>query len=148
MNQKKMWRITTFVASVIASVISIVVFTVAQSALLSYPSEGYQIELSHRIEIVSEHLRDASRELNAIQLELEQRIALVERLNEEATHAEAMIDLTQEQVDAIRAALNIELNRNVRFNFWIAFAQNFLFVILGSVITIVIPKLLHKFKGK
>ena len=106
------------------------------------------IDLSKRIEIVSENLRNTSTELNSIQRELEQRIEFVEKLNEEAKNAEEMINLTKEQVDAIRAALNTELNKNNAQNFWTTFATSFLFLILGSAITFITPKLRDKIKSR
>jgi Holliday junction resolvase-like predicted endonuclease len=108
--------------------------------------ENEPVDLAKRIEIASENLRNTSSELDLIQRELEKRIEFVEKLNEEAKNAEAMINLSKEQVDAIRSTLNTELNKNNTRNFWTTFSMSFFFLILGSAITIIIPKLIERLK--
>jgi predicted PurR-regulated permease PerM len=109
-------------------------------------SNNDTIELSDRIESVSESLKEASTELDYIQKELEHRIKLVEELKKDAEIAEAIIDLSQEQVALMRAMLNIELSSSDSRNFWLTFFTSFFFMVLGSIIGYVAPKVFKIFK--
>ena len=132
--------------SAIIGFIAALISALFSSTYASISLKKESVDLSKRIETISENLRNTSNELNQIQRELEQRIEFVEKLNAEAKNAEAMINLSKEQVDAIRATLNTELNKNNTQNFWTSFIMGFFFFILGNATAIITPKLIDILK--
>ena len=144
---EKLGRASTL-ATILFAFISIVATIAAILSSNTLDSPPYApIELTDRIDAVSNSLIDVSAELSIIQWELEQRIEIVEELRGEAEQAEAMIDLTSEQVAAIRNMLNAELERNEARNFWATFFTSFFFLILGSAVTFLAPRVIDKLKN-
>ena len=63
----------------------------------------------------------------------------VEKLKEEA---ETIISLTEEQVKAVRTTLNNELQKEGRKSFWQGVIVNFVFFVLGAIVSYIVSKYL------
>lgn len=87
-------------------------------------------------------LESSVQELGGLQAELEERVKMVEKLKEEAEQAETIISLTEEQVKAVRTTLNRELQRESQKSFWQGVAVNFIFFVLGAVVSYIVSKYL------
>ena len=129
----------------IATIITAIIATIG-TGKIGITKDINNLDLSKRIEIVSEDMKNTANELASIQSELQQRIELVDKLNNDAKNAEAIIDMSKDQVDAVSAILNSELNKSNNQNFWVSFAMNVFFMILGSIVTIFTPKLIKLIK--
>lgn len=97
-------------------------------------------DLSTKIENASKHLLTASEELSNLQIELSNRIKIVNQLKEDAKVAENIISLNKDQVEAIKTALNIELKKDSKRNFWLSFSIGLFFFILGAAASYIISK--------
>lgn len=104
------------------------------------------IEMSDRIENLSNTLSDASIEILSIQQELEARIDYVENLKREAEIAENVISLSEEQVNAVQAKLSQELEASNSKSFIQSFIPGAIFFVLGSIFTPFISFLISKFR--
>ena len=104
------------------------------------------IEISDRIEIISNNLSDVSAEILLIQQELEGRIDYVEKLKQEAEIAENVISLSEEQVNAVQAKLSQELEASNSKSFIQSFIPGAIFFVLGSIFTPFISFLISKFR--
>lgn len=99
-------------------------------------------DISSRIKDVSTVLEKSVQELSELQTELEERVKMVEKLKEEAEQAETIISLTEEQVKAVRITLNSELQKEGRKSFWQGVTVNFIFFVLGAIISYIVSKYL------
>lgn len=99
-------------------------------------------EISSRIKDVSTVLEKSVQELGELQTELEERVKMVEKLKEEADQAETIISLTEEQVKTVRTILNSELQRAGHKSFWQGVMVNFIFFVLGAVVSYIVSKYL------
>ena len=104
------------------------------------------IELSSQIEAISASLKETSIELSLIQKELELRVEFVEQLKKDAEIAEAVVNLSQEQIDSVRNLLNIEVNKNNSRNFWVNLLITLAGVIIGSIFTFFIPRIVDRLR--
>lgn len=98
--------------------------------------------IASRIKDVSTMLESSVQELGGLQAELEERVKMVEKLKEEAEQAETIISLTEEQVKAVRTTLNRELQRESWKSFWQGVTVNFIFFVLGAVVSYIVSKYL------
>ena len=115
---------------------------------VSISSSPLPEDLSIRIKTISKQLIDSAEDLSKVQRELEQRMEIVDQMKKEAESAEAMINMSKEQVNAIRTILGDEIDKNDVKNFWVSFLQNVLFLILGSMITFLTPKIVILYKNR
>lgn len=135
--------------TLILEILSMVASGVTVSASFSYlllrnkrnrAQQENNDDLSSKIENASKHLLTASEELSDLQIELSNRIKIVNQLKEDAKIAENIISLNKDQVEAIKSALNIELKKDSKRNFWISFSIGLFFFILGAVASYIISK--------
>lgn len=89
--------------------IEIIIVVLYISTFLVSTDNTEYIDISSRIENISQGLAESSAELSNIQKELEERIQYVEELKAEAEIAENVISLTDEQLNAVQAKLNQQL---------------------------------------
>lgn len=99
-------------------------------------------DITSRIKDVSTVLEKSVQELGELQTELEERVKMVEKLKEEAEQAETIISLTEEQVKAVRITLNSELQKEGRKSFWQGVTVNFIFFVLGAIVSYIVSKYL------
>ena len=92
------------------------------------------IELSERINELSNNLYDSANELSKIQIELKERIAYVEELKEQAEIAENTINLTDEQVKAIQQQLNEGGKVSTLYSVVASFIISAFFFVIGIII--------------
>ena len=102
------------------------------------------LELSQRIELVSNSLGFSADELASIQSELEARIQFVNDLQVQAETAEIILNLSENEVNAVKTLLKDELDKGRAGNFWMSFAQNAVFFILGVLASYFIPKWIRR----
>jgi len=93
------------------------------------------IELSDRIDIVTDKLQNASAELNLIQVELQERIELVETLQEQAGDAEALIEISSIQREALARLLGAEMDSRNERNLLTNAFMSFFSLVIGIVLT-------------
>lgn len=125
------------ILGVSSSIVYEVVFTI-----LKRKRESKEDNITSRIKNVSTMLESSVQELGGLQAELEERVKMVEKLKEEAEQAETIISLTEEQVKAVRTTLNRELQRESQKSFWQGVAVNFIFFVLGAVVSYIVSKYL------
>lgn len=99
-------------------------------------------DITSRIKDVSTVFEKSVQELGELQTELEERVKMVEKLKEEAEQAETIISLTEEQVKAVRITLNSELQKEGRKSFWQGVTVNFIFFVLGAIVSYIVSKYL------
>lgn len=99
-------------------------------------------DITSRIKDVSTVLENSVQDLCELQTELEERVKMVEKLKEEAEQAETIISLTEEQVKAVRTTLNNELQKEGRKSFWQGVIVNFVFFVLGAIVSYMVSKYL------
>lgn len=112
------------------------------STIVKRKSESKEDNIASQIKKVSKVLEDSVQEINSLQIELEKRIKLVEKLQKEAKDAENIISLTENQVKAIRTTLNSELQKESRKSFWQGVVVNFVFFVLGALVSYIVSKYL------
>lgn len=125
--------------SAILGVSSSIVYELV-STVLRKKKESEEDNITSRIEKVTKVLDGSAQEINVLQIELEKRIKLVEKLQEEAKEAENIITLTEAQVKAVKTTLNKELQKESRKSFWQGVAVNFIFFILGALVSYIVSK--------
>lgn len=94
--------------------------------------------IEQRVQRLSSSLVDASRVINEIEQEIQQRQALVTKLQQDAQVYKEIVDVNRPQVEAISQVLRGELQRGERRAIWIEVAVNFLFFVLGIIVTLVL----------
>lgn len=112
------------------------------SAILKRKNINKEDDITSRIKDVSTVLENSVQELGELQTELEERVKMVEKLKEGAEQAETIISLTEEQVKAVRTTLNNELQKEGRKSFWQGVIVNFVFFVLGAIISYIVSKYL------
>ena len=93
----------------------------------------FQGTFQERIVTLSNSLRDATSIVNEIQTELDKRLKLVAELEQKARTAKDLSSANKAQVEAIALLLRDQLDANERWDFWFGIAQNFFFMIAGTV---------------
>ena len=114
----------------------------AISTILKRKNINKEDDITSRIKDVSTVLENSVQELGELQTELEERVKMVEKLKEEAEQAETIISLTEEQVKAVRTTLNNELQKECRKSFWQGVIVNFVFFVLGTIVSYIVSKYL------
>lgn len=109
------------------------------STILKRKNINKEDDITSRIKDVSTVLENSVQELGELQTELEERVKMVEKLKEEA---ETIISLTEEQVKAVRTTLNNELQKEGRKSFWQGVIVNFVFFVLGAIVSCIVSKYL------
>lgn len=109
------------------------------STILKRKNINKEDDITSRIKDVSTVLENSVQELGELQTELEERVKMVEKLKEEA---ETIISLTEEQVKAVRTTLNNELQKEGRKSFWQGVIVNFVFFVLGAIVSYIVSKYL------
>ena len=112
------------------------------STILKRKNINKEDDITSRIKDVSTVLENSVQELGELQIELEERVKMVEKLKEEAEQAETIISLTEEQVKAVRTTLNNELQKEGRKSFWQGVIVNFVFFVLGAIVSYIVSKYL------
>ena len=112
------------------------------STILKRKNINKEDDITSRIKDVSTVLENSVQELGELQTELEERVKMVEKLKEEAEQAETIISLTEEQVKAVRTTLNNELQKEGRKSFWQGVIVNFVFFVLGAIVSYIVSKYL------
>ena len=112
------------------------------STILKRKNINKEDDITSRIKDVSTVLENSVQELGELQTELEERVKMVEKLKEEAVQAETIISLTEEQVKAVRTTLNNELQKEGRKSFWQGVIVNFVFFVLGAIVSYIVSKYL------
>lgn len=134
-------KIIVTLLSGILGVSSSIVYEVI-STILKRKNINEEDDITSRIEDVSTVLENSVQELGELQTELEERVKMVEKLKEEAEQAETIISLTEEQVKAVRTTLNNELQKEGRKSFWQGVIVNFVFFVLGAIVSYIVSKYL------
>ena len=101
------------------------------STILKRKNINKEDDITSRIKDVSTVLENSVQELGELQTELEERVKMVEKLKEEA-----------EQVKAVRTTLNNELQNEGRKSFWQGVIVNFVFFVLGAIVSYIVSKYL------
>ena len=112
------------------------------STILKRKNINKEDDITSRIKDVSTVLENSVQELGELQTELEERVKMVEKLKEAAEQAETIISLTEEQVKAVRITLNNELQKEGRKSFWQGVIVNFVFFVLGTIVSYIVSKYL------
>jgi hypothetical protein len=71
-----------------------------------------------------------------MQKEIEERRAMVDNLRNDAETYRRLRDVNQKELEAVAQVLGGELRREGRRSFWVNFATNFGFFILGAAVSI------------
>lgn len=110
--------------------------------ILKKKNANKEDDITSRIKDVSAVLESSVQDLRELQTELEKRVNMVEKLKEEAEQAETIMSLTEEQVKAVRTTLNNELQKAGRKSFWQGVIVNFVFFVLGAIVSYIVSKFL------
>ena len=97
-----------------------------------------QKDTAAKIEDISNVLSKSAQDIITIEQELQQRIKKVNELKNQATQAEHLLSISQDQVSAIQQSINQELNKDSKKNFWKSVAVNFVFFLLGAIVSFLI----------
>ena len=97
-------------------------------------------DMASKINDIAKTLSESSDMLTDIETELQKRIDKVNNLKEEAEQAEQIISLTQDQVQAIQSSINKELKKDSRKSFWSGVVVNFVFFVLGALVSFLISR--------
>lgn len=134
------------IKDILLLIVSILIAILALfNIFISNTEDTDSVDISARIEAISDDLSKASSELSTVQKELEARIETVEKLKSEADIAENMISLSEEQVSAIQAKIHQEVNANSGKSLLQNVLVNSLFFFLGLVVQPVIRVIKKKF---
>ena len=94
--------------------------------------------LAHRVEILSKSLADATALIDTISNEIAARTRLVEKLRQDEARYDELLHLKKSEVDAIVQVLRGELEEQGRKSFWSGVGVNFVFFLLGVIVSLVI----------
>ncbi len=100
--------------------------------------------LADRISRLTKSLNDSARIITEIEKEVDQRQELLERLQRDAETAKNLAALNSPQANAVVQALRGELDKESNKSFWIGAGQNFVFTILGALLGIFLPGIIHR----
>ena len=121
------------IVGVISSILPIIVNRISSHFIQNKIIE--KDDLVERIKKTTKKLNASINEISYLQDELKERINIVEALKKEAQIAENIITLSSEQVKAVKLVLNKELVNEGKKSFWKNFGTNFIFFILGVIVT-------------
>lgn len=121
--------ITTIVAGALTS-------TIASLAYEFFAKkEKKQETLEDRINKLTSALQESSHLITSVESEIQSRQKLVSELQDDAQRYEKLISMNQEQVDAVAQVLQGELQKESKKSFWKGVAVNFIFFIMGAVVS-------------
>lgn len=119
----------------------------ALASILFQLSEKYFIKKTKKEETTEERiqkliksLQETTNLVNKIEDEINQRSKLAEKLQNDIKFYDGLVSLKKPEVEAIAQLLRGELKKESKSSFWKGFAVNFLFFILGAIISIIITK--------
>lgn len=107
-----------------------------------------EIDISTRLEKITESLSQDADELRNIEIELENRIVYVQELKTEAELAESILDVSEAQLNAIHSMISEELEANNKKNLGPTMLNNLFFCILGMITPPLIKWIIKKIKNK
>ena len=91
--------------------------------------------LEERINKLTSALSESSRLVTEVEREIQTRQNLVVELKNDAEKYQKLVSLNQEQVDAVAQLLQGELRKEGTKSFWMGFAVNFIFFVLGALVS-------------
>jgi TolA-binding protein len=91
--------------------------------------------LEDRITKLSSALQDSSRLVAEVEGEISKRQALVVELQHDADRYQKLVSINQEQVQAVAQLLQGELRREGTRSFWKGVLANFVFFVLGALLS-------------
>ena len=94
--------------------------------------------LEQRITRLTSSLHDATPLINHIQAEIEARQQLVDKLQRDVDTYNKIVESKKPEVEAVAQLLRGELKKEGRRSFWQGVAINFVFFVLGAVLSAVI----------
>jgi hypothetical protein len=92
--------------------------------------------LEERVQRLTDSLYEATALISNIEAEINARSILVEQAQEKYEQYTQLAEIKQPEVDAIAQILRMELMKEGRISFWKGFAVNFIFFILGAVVSL------------
>ena len=93
-----------------------------------------------RIQKLIKSLQETTHLVNKIEDEINERSKLAEKLQNDIKFYDELVSIKKPEVEAITQLLRGKLKKESSASFWKGFAVNFLFFILGAVISIIITK--------
>ena len=91
--------------------------------------------LEDRINKLTSALKESSHLITTVESEIKSRQKLVSELQDDAQRYEKLISMNQEQVDAVAQVLQGELKKESKISFWKGVTVNFVFFILGAIVS-------------
>lgn len=91
--------------------------------------------LELRINKLSSALKESSRLVSEVEGEIEKRQALVAELQADAARYQQLVAINKEQVEAVTQLLQGELRKEGNKSFWKGVLVNFVFFVLGALVS-------------
>lgn len=91
--------------------------------------------LEERINKLTSALQESSRLVAEVEKEIQMRQSLVVELKSDAEKYQKLVSLNREQVDAVAQILQGELRKEGSRSFWKGVAVNFIFFVLGALVS-------------
>ncbi len=91
--------------------------------------------LEERINKLTSALSDSSRLVAEVEREIQSRQNLVVELKNDAEKYQKLVSINQEQVNAVAQLLQGELRKEGTKSFWMGVAVNFIFFVLGALVS-------------
>jgi hypothetical protein len=97
--------------------------------------------LKEKITNLTMALQDSATLISQIEIEINERRSLVEKLEGDAKRYNEIAKLKQSEVEAVAQVLRGDIQRENRKSFWQQLTINFLFFLLGVIMTIVLSQI-------
>lgn len=91
--------------------------------------------LEDKINKLTSALKESSHIITSVESEIQSRQKLVSELQDDAQRYEKLISMNQEQVDAVAQVFQGELQKESKKSFWKGVAVNFIFFIMGAIVS-------------
>jgi len=95
-------------------------------------------DTASRAEQLTRSLREATDLIDSIVTEINERTKLVDKLRQDADQYDQLLKLKKPEVDAVAQVLRGELQAHGRKSFWSGVGINFVFFLLGVIVSVVI----------
>ena len=136
MNPETISSIFAAIAGVVGGCVSIAFGMI--SLFLRRKKQHEKEDIAVKIKGISDSLSKSAGELVDLQEQLKERIAFVEDLSAQAKKAEDIASLNKDQLDAVSEILNANLKKEGKRSFWQGVLVNFIFFILGAVVSYIV----------
>ncbi len=98
-------------------------------------------ETIDRVNDLTDLLREASEVIVKIEAEIDERSAALKKLKRDADRYSKLIEITKPEVEVLAGLLRDELVSAGKRSFLTGFVINFIFFVLGIILTVIVPEI-------